>query len=121
MPFRNSLSNQMRPPCISTRLLVMFNPRPVPGASRGFAIIGAEEFLEDLGLIFKADANAIILHPQMHNPLGAFRVPLIVGRLGADEDLATFRRVFVRIADKIGQHLPHPSAVCPDLRQLGGN
>ena len=36
VPLRNSLSNQMRPPCISTKLLVMFKPRPVPGASRAF-------------------------------------------------------------------------------------
>src|SRR6266487_351444 len=36
VPFLNSLSNQMRPPCISTRLLVIFKPRPVPGTSRAF-------------------------------------------------------------------------------------
>src|SRR5215216_3011335 len=36
VPFLYSLSNQMRPPCISTRLLVMFNPNPVPGTSRAF-------------------------------------------------------------------------------------
>src|SRR5690349_5952379 len=36
VPFLNSLSNQIRPPCISTRLLVIFRPRPVPGTSRAF-------------------------------------------------------------------------------------
>src|SRR3972149_6097608 len=36
VPFLYSLSNQMRPPCISTRLLVSFYPRSVHGA---FAIL----------------------------------------------------------------------------------
>src|SRR5688572_17569468 len=36
VPFLYSLSNQICPPCISTRLLVMFNPSPVPGTSRAF-------------------------------------------------------------------------------------
>ena len=34
-----------------------------------FHVVGTEEFLEDLCLIFDADANPIVFHPEMDNAL----------------------------------------------------
>src|SRR5690349_5952382 len=55
----------------------------------GLHIIGTEEFLEDLILIFNANSYPIILHPKMDNPLCAFGIPLIVGGFCTQKNLAT--------------------------------
>ena len=89
------------------------------GSFTRFRIIRAEELLEYLCLIFKADANSIILHPEMDHMFRTFRIPLIGGRFRAHKDLAAFGRVFMGIADEIGKHLSNTQTVRPDLRQFG--
>ena len=118
VPSRYLLSNQMRPPCISTRLLVMFRPRPVPGASRAFWSSERKNFWKILRLILGADADAIVLDPDVHDMLGALGIPAVGGGFGADDQHAAFGRVLVGVADQVDQHLCDARAVAPDLGQL---
>ena len=85
-----------------------------------FGILGAEELLEYPLLIFRADAYARVPDPHMHNLAGAFQVPMICRGLGADDQRAAPGRVLVGIAYQIGEDLPKPCAIRPDLRQLRG-
>ncbi len=95
----------------------MLSPRPVPGTSRAFESSDRKNLWKIFALIFDADANTVIFHPEMDNPLRAFRVPLVIGCFRTDEDLPALRRILVRVADQIGEHLSHAQAIRPDRRQ----
>src|SRR6266496_1847125 len=86
------------------------------GSFTSFRIFRAEEALEDLCLIFKADADSIVFHPKMHYIFCAFRIPLVRCCFGADNNLSAFRCVLMGVTDQIDQHLSHANAVRPDLR-----
>src|SRR5262245_93916 len=51
------------------------------------AVIRTEESLEDPGLIFEVDADAIILHPEMRHMLRAFRIPLVISCFCSNNDV----------------------------------
>ena len=83
-------------------------------------VFGAEKFLEDLGLVFGADADAGVAHPQVDDARRAFGVPLVGGKVRAHDDVSFFGRIFVRVADEIGEHLSQARAVRPNVGQFGG-
>src|SRR6266487_6639234 len=90
------------------------------GSFTRFRIIRAEELLENLCLIFKADANSIIFYPEVHDMFRAFRIPLIRGRFCTHKDLPTFGGVFMGIADEVRKNLTHTQAIRPDLWKWHG-
>ena len=64
----------------------MFKPRPVPGASRAFESSERKNFWKIFVLVLHADADAIILDPNMDDLIRAFWVPLIGALLGTNND-----------------------------------
>src|SRR5512141_453470 len=83
-------------------------------------IFGAEELLEDLALILRADADAVILYPDMQDLACALGVPAIGGGFGADHQHAAFGRVLVGVADQVDEHLRDARAVTPNLGEVLG-
>ena len=73
----------------------------------------AEVFLEDFGLVFGAQANACIGHGQMDRAIAI--------EVGTEGDTAADRRVFVGVADQIGQHLGGAVLIAPEGRQISGH
>ena len=63
LPTPNSLSTQMRPPCISTMDLTIDKPKPVPPCSPYHRMVGSEKTAEQFGLIVGRDTDAGIGHP----------------------------------------------------------
>src|SRR5829696_8883833 len=49
-------------------------------------VIGPKKFLKDFDLVFNADANPVILHPQVHDLFRTFRVPLVGTYFATNED-----------------------------------
>jgi len=87
------------------------------GSLARFLVFGAEELAENFLLVFEADANPIVLDPNMDHFAGTGRVPVIGTLFGPDDNLSAFWGVFIGIADEIDEHLDHASTVSPNTRQ----
>ncbi len=120
-PLCNSLSNQIFPPCISTRFRVMFKPRPGARQIADHAVLGAKEFLEDAFLLLRRNSQAGILDKDVNHLRRAAGIPLVGGALGRDPKRAAREGVFLGVADEIGEDLDQPAAIHPYRRQVGGN
>src|SRR5271157_6371479 len=90
-------------------------PESRAGSLARLLVLRAEELFKDLLLVFQADADAVIPHPDMHHFGRAARIPLVGGPFRPDRDAAVLRRVLVGVADKVGQDLAQPGGVGPDL------